>query len=291
MAAVRKGWRRHLEGWELGVIVVVSATVAALVAVPRAVIPAEPPLPRIDRVEQRAFTEREAARARAAERQGLPVATRAVGEALRTFGAANARGATAAMKSAQADLLRTVNVARQRGSTDELLRLRAIQTELFIAAVQNYVATGQPSDDLHELGGNFASKAASLGWLEGRVSSASRSDLETLFRVRWARLLGLDEIHPFAPSVNEWRVYYAFQLRQHPKAERASLAEQLASVDAISRLDPSYPAALARGILYYHQGNLPIARAELQRFVASESSGRWQLRARNYLNHLIQLAP
>lgn len=191
-------------------------------------------------------------------------------------------------------MLRAVELARQRNSADELLGLRAIQTELFIAAVLNYVASGQPSGDLRELGGNFASKADSLGWLEGHTSSASQSDLATLFRVRWARLLGLAQTHPFAPTVNEWRAYYAFQLRQQrsdPPTDRARLAEQLASVNAIAELDPKYPAALARGILHYHQGNLPRARAELQRFVSAESSGRWQLRARNYLNHLIQLTP
>jgi hypothetical protein len=103
---------------------------------------------------------------------------------------------------------------------------------------------------------------------------------------------GLSE-PPFALSLDEHRAFYAFLL-EHPfidgkenmkPAEACRAADQwrLRKVEELSRLDPEYPYALARGVLFYRLGRYPSAAQAFRDYLSSPIDGRYALRARNYL--------
>jgi hypothetical protein len=271
---------RHLEGWQLGLWVISMAVLSALLVVPRDVPPELVPPPRIDREEQRQGAEREAQRAGRA-RGGLPRDIRSVGEAVRRHGhAAYASPALSSQVSAQLRRLAAEALARQ--GAERLLELRALQTELFVASFRSRPA--EPPAEAVEVAGGLLVTGKPLGWFEPPPVGADDDELATLYRLYWSEAVGL-EAHPFAPSLNEWRVYYRFLLgRPTPEADRAGdLRRKLEYVAALAHHDQEYPAHLARGVLLYQTGSPLQSAAELQRHLLQSPDGPWSLRARNYL--------
>ena len=289
-------WKRHLEGWELGVALIASAVLATLLSVPRPVEPSVLPLPRVDRRLQMKEADNEAQRRAEAYNSSLPLAVRAVGEALRAYGLASVKASPAELAAVQQDLRSSVAIALDRHLEAQLLQLRAVQTELFTTAVTYSVARGSADAEALELGGTFWQHARQNGWFRRGQALLSQRDIELLFRMRWVRLTGLTTHDAFAPSLNEWRQYYRFRLRQpeiNPKdtSPRAQAARSLGYVEALAKLDTRYPAFLARGILYHQMQEEARARTALSDFLSQEQSGRWQLRARNYLAKLSRTEP
>jgi hypothetical protein len=236
----------------------------------------------IDRVEQRLNAQAEEDR-RAQARAGLPLAVRSVGEAFRRFAAASF--ARRAEPTLQRDHLRRMTQAAlvQSGS-DGLLLLRAVQTELFVAAMQAR-SDSEPTPDRTSLGGSMFNLGRKRGWFAPSPTAASREELETLFRIYWADALEL-RAPPFAPTLNEWRVYYRFLLAQPIRsgADRdQDLALQLGYVAALARHDLDYPAHLARGVLLFQRGAVAEAAAEFVVHLQQHPDGPWALRAKNYL--------
>lgn len=271
--------RRHLEGWPLGIGVVGAATLTALLAVPRPVEPDFVPLPLIDREQQLLEVSVERARAERAK-AGLPLEVRAVGEALRRFGKAAADGAALA-RQLSAQLRRLVDVALERHGAERLLELRALQAELFAAAIAHGDARAER--ELEELGGRVYTATAERGWLKTPLDPR---ELEALFRVYWGETLGLVQKQPFAPTLNEWRVYYRFLLSRplgEGAARKGDVQLQLSYVAALARHDQDYPAQLARGVLFYQQAAFSDAAAELRAHLERHPDGPWTLRARNHL--------
>jgi hypothetical protein len=273
--------RGHLEGWPLGLGVVGAAALTAALAVPRPVEPQLVPPPIIDREQQQLELDVEWARA-ARAKAGLPLEVRSVGEAVRRLGAAARRNIPLSQLSAQ--LRRLVAVAVDRHGAERLLELRALQTELFVAALaRRGDEGGGDHGELEELGGKFYTAAAARGWLP---RSFDPREVEAAFRVHWAETLGLVQKHPYAPTLNEWRVYYRFLLSR-PLGEGAARIRdvqlRLSYVAALAQHDQDYPARLARGVLLYQQGAFAEAAAELRAHLERHSDGPWALRARNYL--------
>jgi hypothetical protein len=281
ISAVRTGWARHLEGWPVGLAIVSAAALSALLVVPRQVEPDGVPPPVIDRVEQRSSEQQEASRRRLAL-AGLPLEVRSVGEALRHFGQASAAG-QAAPELVQEQLRRLVQTALERVGDDALLNLRALQTQLFVAAMAP--SDAEPSAELRELGGSLLALGRKNGWFAPSPTAADRAELETLFHVYWADALELRR-HPFAPTLNEWRVYYRFLLSQPVRtgAERdQDLQLRLGYVAALARDDLNYPVHLARGVLLYQRGAPADAAAEFVAQLEQHPDGPWTLRVKNYL--------
>jgi hypothetical protein len=281
ISVMRAGLARHLEGWPAGLAIVSAAALSALLVVPRRVEPDWVPPPRIDRVEQQLSTQLEGARLSRA-RGGLSLPARSVGEAFRRFGQANAAGNAAELLSAQ--LRRLAQELIDQAGADALLDLRALQTELFVRAMQVSLDT-QPTAEQTELGGSLIALGRARGWFAPPPTGPSREELETLFHVYWADALALRR-YPFAPTLNEWRVYYRFLLSRPLRAgsERdQDLQLQLGYVAALARQDLDYPAHLARGVLLYQRGAAADAAAELQAHLEQHPDGPWTLRAKNYL--------
>jgi hypothetical protein len=276
------GWRRHIEGWQLGLWVVFVCGLTAMLVVPRNVPPRDLPAPIIDRLEQRQERERDAKRA-AEARAGLPIEVRSVGEALRRYGRA-AFADRDLLPQLTGQLRRLAADAVQRHGAARLLQLRALQAELLSRALEGRPAV--PPREAVELAGGLLDAGLGRGWLAPPPAGADDAELETLFRLYWGNALGLGAHHPFAPSLNEWRVYYRFMLgRPLPEApERdADLMRKLEYVAALSQHDRDYPAALARGILLYQRGAPAESALELRAHLERFPDGPWTLRARNHL--------
>ena len=278
--------KRGAEGAVLLVGVVIAGVAAALAA-PRATEPlgvasALPlPLPNRARLAERARRDRE--RVTEARRHALSFAVRSVGEMFRQLGAA--AGVRAANTEAKLfDLRRLARAAVRDEGTAGLLALRAVQSELFVAACRRFATSGQADAELRELGGDFGELARKSAWVEGGAFVLNDEELALLFRARWNELTGLAAAAAFQPTLDEYRDRYALLLRHPAGDDDASRASrQLGYVTSIEKLDHDYPAAFARGVLLYRSGAYEAAAAAFRAHLSARPDGPWTLRARNHL--------
>lgn len=283
------GIGRHFEGWQLGALTVGIAVLAALLSVPRSVEPEAVPLPRVNVRAQEQSAEAERRRAALVVGQPLPFEVRSVGECVRRLGRAEASGDAGAAGAIQAQLWQSVVRARNAYGDEPLLRLRAVQTQLLLHALATWEASGRIAPDLRELGGSLIEDACRAGWLTAdRRFKAAPHVRRVLFHLRWDRMTGLGNERPFAIGLNDWRAYYRFLLR-HPIGqpdgldERIQALQQLRVVGALEKRDPSYPAALARGVCHYRAGAYLAAAAAFRLYLDEHPEGAWRLRAQNHL--------
>lgn len=281
----RTGFRRHLEGWPLGMLSVGIATLAAALGTPRPVAPDLLPPPEVDAAELRRAAVERRTLAQEARVRPLSFEVRSLGELIRRYGRAIVRGSTGQAADEAARLPHVAAGVRATEGDKALLVLRAVQTELFLAALLRWEATGTADDDLVELGGDFVSKAERSGWIRGRLLMTAE-DRAVLFQMRWSSLLELKDTR-IGPTQNDWRLYYRFLLEHpeetsnRPQADRAG--RQLQIVRALAERDPAYPALLAEGILMYRRGDPATAAEAFRAYLLASPDGAWQLRARNYL--------
>jgi len=279
---------RHFEGWELGAIAVGLVLAAALLAVPRAAAPGVFPVPLVEPGELRATRVREAELADRAEREGLPFETRAVGDALRRLGVAlsGEHGDAEHLRRVLGERVGLALAAKQRNA---LVRLRAVQTRLFVRAVQDHHFGAKLDRELAALGGDFVKRATHHGWLTARGWCGSEDELRTLFSMRWLELTRLRSEPELRPTLAEWRRYHRFLLlypergpgADPPRRERAEM--RLRYVESLARHDRDYPAGLARGSLLGELGANPQSAEALSGYLARPTGSAWTLRARNYL--------
>jgi hypothetical protein len=164
-----------------------------------------------------------------------------------------------------------------------LKELASVQTQLFLDAVRAWEDSGKPSSELIELGGAFLHNAQRFGWIdEGRRLRISERERAVLFEFRWLELAGLRADPAFAPTLNASRRYYR-SLLEHPQAANSEDAAraQIGYVDALAKIDPDYPAALAKGVLYQQLGEFDEARRAFELHLQAHPRGAWALRARN----------
>lgn len=275
--------RPALEGIELVLVIVVIASLAALLAAPRATAPDILPLPLPDRrtLVRAANEERELAAA--ARKHTLSFDVRAVGELFRRFGASSEPG-----KGASQRILLDLRTAAQQALAEQngrpLRELRAVQAELFIEATRIWESSGRVPPELRELGGDFPELASANGWFSGKRLVLDEAERGLLFRQRWAELTGLGKLPGFATTLDEQRANYAFLLR-HPSGrdEPTQRERQFAYVNALEKLDRTYPAHFARGVLLFRNGAFEAAAAAFQTHLENPADDRYRLRARNHL--------
>ncbi len=296
---VKRGrFARHFEGWQLGALAVGVALPLALLVVPHRAEPRDLPSPRVD---PRALAEASAAdRARAQAlgpelerevREGGSALfdLRALGSAIRAYGRVDAAGDAEALFRERRKLAEAVSAARGLGA-ERLLALRAFQAGLFAAEVAAWERTHTETDELRALGGGFASVARRAGWIaEGGRLVLDDDVRRLLFERRWMEITGLRGA-PYEPTPDETRAYWAFLLA-HPvvlDADPAAYCREadawrLRRLDDVARADPSFPLALARGVLLARLGR-PLESIEaLRAHLARSPDGPWALRARNLL--------
>src|SRR5262245_36754517 len=84
--APARGFRRHLDGWQLGLLAIGAACCAGWLGVPRPVEPTLVPTPEVDRRVLARTLAADRQRAGRAETSGLGFEVRALGELVRAFG-------------------------------------------------------------------------------------------------------------------------------------------------------------------------------------------------------------
>jgi len=294
-ATKRSGLRPHFEGYELGLVTVAMVLSFALLALPRPSVPMTLPLPRVNHAEAHRSAIQERALAARAEAERLPFEVRAVGEALRHFGRSSARGDDTGHD--QEDIRARVKTVLAANQAPLLLRLRAVQTQYFFAALRQFEQDGKTNTELDELGGAFVAHARRSGWFDsaGKLLP-DEATLRVLFRVRWADLIGKRAVFPFSPSLNEWRIYYRFLL-DHPEhtsdaadaaGERAADTARLRIATALGAKDPDYPTDMAQGYLLYRLGDAGAAATAYRRQLGKFPTGPYALLAQNYLIYTLQ---
>jgi len=281
-SAAARGLSRHFEGWQPALVAIVIAATFALLVIPRPAAPDTLPLPRVDyRDAERAAAEQHAL-ARRAVAEPLPYPVRAIGETVRELGRAEAEGRSGDVARKLLELRGLAQTARAKHGDEGVGRLLALQTELFLAALERWEHGEDASAEIRELGGAFLEKAKSAGWLAGaRRLDATSLERRALFKVRWVEATGLRAVGAFAPSANELRIYYRFLL-QHPDRSRGA-EEALRYVAAVEKVDLEYPGQFARGVIHYRAGQWAAATQLFQAHLAKHPTGPWSLRAQNHL--------
>lgn len=268
------------------------SVVGALIVTHRPTTPHVLVLPRIDLAHQRSVEAKELARAIGARDQSLSRGLRAVGELVRRIGADLSKE-SAPNPNNWEELRGDVRRLIKQGHTDGLLRLRALQSQLFVAAVSEWLDTARPSADLAELGGSFH-RLAQENWRkrDGTLVYGD-DDLRLLFRFHWGKLTGLSGQAPFGPSLEELRRYYSLHLRHPPGLDRSphnATKARLAFARALGRVDPDYPADLAEGMLQLRLNEPIHAERALRKHLQQNPNGPWAHIARCQLQEATLLA-
>jgi hypothetical protein len=298
--------RRHggLRSAALGVfLVAVMGFLVDLLVNPGPVEPEGVPDPRVNPRALLRAAHQDEALAERATRAGLDVDVRELGSAIRAYGLADAAGA----EQPGLDARKAVTQASRKAvlySKQETLALRAFQERAFLAEVRRWAATGRESEELRELGGGFVRNVARNGWTKGRRLLLDEAALRALFKKRWNEVAGLQG-EPFDLTADENRAFYRFLLR-HPassgieksdadvRAVAARLAHEgqyrLKKLEELAALDPTYPMALARGIVLYQMGRHHLAAESFRTHLEGAPDGPYTLRAQNYLRAAVTRA-
>ena len=284
---LRADFRRHFQGYELGLVTIGVALGFALLALPRASEPSTLPLPVVDRAAVQRTLDQEHELVRQAESRGLSFEVRAVGTSIRHFGHSMQAGLDTYHD--RQDIRERLQRVQDKGQMSQLLELRAVQSQFFLEALRRYEQTGKSDTDLDELGAGFLLHARKSGWFDatGRCLADEGTRL-VLFRMHWADLIERRTVFPFAPSLNDLRGYYRFQLL-HPEREAALSTDttgdvaRLRVVRALAEKDLEYPALFAQGTLLYRLGDSQAAASAFRSHLGRNESGPYALLARNYL--------
>ena len=295
----------------LALIPVVVALVFGPLMLPRAVPPVDVPLPAPDlrSVEWTEDTDR--AVAARAEKTRLSDDARLLGQAVRDFNAAAARDdANADWGKARRAIDGALATLKQQADGVEQVRaLRSVQLEKFLAAVRDFEASGKEGGELDELGGAFVRRMKLAGWCDDHTLVMRERELRVAFKLAWNATVQVDGPN-FDPTLDEQRVLYTFYLT-HPHApegvraqidahrKTAKTAKDCAALDAgerlaadawrlekverFAKLDASYPAGFARGVLYYRMAKYDDAARAFEGWLTEHPAGPLALRAEGHL--------
>jgi len=276
------GTPRWLRGWPLAIPSVGIAALAALLGVPRPTKPSTVPEPAIHVRDLNAELRDLDARARRAKAQPLPFTIREVGEAYRRLGRIQFHGA-GPLDDAQATRWRSlIHAARTRLGDEPLLTLRAVQVELFVEALVAWERTGNVSDELVELGGDFIPLAQRHNWWKKGALRVSGEERWALGILRWTTLAGLLKTPPYPLSrdmeVLELRFFFGEACRDHSATD---LARRI--IERYAELEPDYPIEYASGVLAAERSQFEGAAAHFMRQLQAHPNGVYVTRARNHL--------
>lgn len=308
----------------LALIPAVIAAVLFPLMMPRATIPRDVPLPLVDRGALARSVAVDRARAAAAREKRLPTDALAVGGALRKLNAAQAMEVpydqlserTRAISDARLVLDSAVRIVQQRdGWQEDLVSLRALQTDEFLAGVAHFESTGQETPELVEVGGAFVRHMREVGWADGNRIVLDEPQRRTMYKVVWNTLVGVTTVKEFLPTIDEERSLYILYLsRPHPpesmrdeiaaerraattpekcaaaakNVHRASELWRAEKIRALAGIDPSYPALYALGVAYFRAGRYESSVDAFRAYADRYPDGPYAIRARNHLKSAIE---
>lgn len=291
---------RHLEGWQPWAFPVFLAAVAVTVAMPRPVAPVDLPEPVLTPRALREVARRDEALAARAEKESagdarLPFEVRALGSAVAAYGVAEVGGDDGEIIAARRAVAAAAKLAAPHGE-EPVAKLRAYQLRAFLRSLARWESRGaEVPKEVHELGGAFVETARKRGWAHGKGLDLDDAVRRAMFKKRWNELT-YAKGPAFDLTLDEQRALYRFLLAHPPADEiqaspvvrvehRAYLAEQyrLRKIDELSRIDPEYPANLARGVALYRIGRYPQANAHFTLHLEAHPEGPYTQLAQNYL--------
>jgi hypothetical protein len=238
--AVDDSSRRHelRDAARLALVPVGVAIVLGILLTPRRPVPENVPVPIVDAKALARVVD--ADRQLAANREPLPGPVRALGSAIREFHALEAQDADARTLGEARRVVDQALMSALPGGTDDLLRLRAVELDSFLAEATRFGESGEESAELHALAGRFARSMTNEGWCEGHTLAPPEPVLRVMFKQMWNAFLGLGPSDDFGarassgrggrlsaldPTLDEHRALYAFYLSHaHPsKAMREAI--------------------------------------------------------------------
>lgn len=302
----------------LALVPVVIGLVLGGLMLPRAAAPGDVPLPAVDAAAlERAESADDALATRAATDR-LSADVRAAGEAIRAFNAWEAKDdPDAPFTDARAAVDGKVATAWRVDGATGLVALRAAQLSRFLVEVRAFERTGEVSAELDALAGAFLRSMRVVGWLDGRTLAMDEHALRAAFKLKWNTTANVDTRPELALSLDEIRALYTFYLSHpHPtetsrfsieaarrtartQADCDALAEgqrmaaeqwRVEKIDKLAKIDPSYPAAYARGIGQYRAGRYQASVRAFEEWLDAHPDGPYALRARNYQRAAMALA-
>ena len=291
-----KGMRRHLRGWQAGLLIVLLAGSAIVLATPRAVEPGGFPESRIDVAAINRVMAEDDALALLAARGERDVDVRALGRELRNYNEAAALAEEDDFAHARE---RVVDAAARLGQFGEQVRqLRAYQMRSFLVELRGWQATGVITEELRALSGDFIDAVVRSHWCQpaSRELLLGERELRVLFKKRWNTVVGADS-EELAPTLEEERVRLRFLLAypfinndprgrgvtDRTSVDRLVAPQRMKTIDRLGALDPSYPTDLARAVVLYGTGQFHLAAEALRRHLDARPDGPYTLLARNYL--------
>jgi hypothetical protein len=294
----------------LALVPVVSLLVVAAFVWPRATDPEEVPLPQPDsRALERVKADE---KARIAQVHGvLSPYLLTVGTAFRSFlHLETEKATTAEAETARRALDTAVREAAAADGAPGLLTLRAVQLTRFLDAVQAFEASGKPSEELLDLGGNFVQRMRDVGWIQGHQVLLPEDARRAAYKVMWNQTLGLEKAPEFALTLDESRALYGFYI-SHPIADSRrtesfatrrkeakdarqcqdiAVAENTAReawrIDKIKRLgaiDPDYPLQLALGVAQFRSHNYPASVEAFRTYQRGHEEGPYAALVQGYM--------
>jgi hypothetical protein len=298
------------DGRVLALIPILAGVLLAALLFPHDAPPTDVPLPEVD-VRRVAEVERaDDARALHAATTPLPAEVRALGEAVRVF---NTTEAKSSPKAPWPEIRGNVDSARRLAldkGIDAIIDLRAAQLRRFLDEVTIWRKTGRVTDELEAEGGSFLRRMTMSGWVKDNRLALTDREIRVVFKLKWNAVGRFEQIAELQPTTDELRVLYSFYLL-HPHAgetaretlaaarmnarsrdDCAALAagEQIAAeqwrldkIDKLAQIDPSYPAAYARGVSLYRSARFEASAHAFEDWLRIHPDGPLTLRARNHL--------
>lgn len=298
-------------GYALALIPLAVAVLLAALMLPRAVPPDEVPLPTIDQRALGQTSDADDARVRRVKATPLSAEVRSVGSAIRAFNLAEADGTDAVVIGhARDDVNAARRVAVAAGKLEDLLDLRALEMQQFLAEVRAYENGGAISHELTQLGGTFIQRITRAQWCVGRRLLMNDAVRRVAFKLTWNKVLYVDSDPHFAITLDETRLLYSFYFKHpHPlEAQRPMLAAIRAAVhdsaserhaddtlqmamggwllpkiDELAKVDPTYPEPLGRAAALYMHHDYAAAATLYESWLEAHPNGPWALRVQNHL--------
>jgi hypothetical protein len=306
-AATKEDAKRKGGRW-LALVPVTVALLSFALMMPRATDPESVPLPNIDERVLVRVKKEDDARAKDALAQRLPTDALAIGSGIRMLLTASAEDDAQQGRLQLAENVR--QVFSRAGGTDDILKLRALQTHTFVAEVARFEATGEQSEELRGLAGEFVEKMRAVNWIIGNRVLLDEWQRRIAFKAMWTRLTGLELEPAFKLTLDEERVLYALYIRRpHPPelrrgeldalrrsatdqqaCTRAAIEENRATqmwlvdkIKLLAQIDPTYPAEYALGVAYFKAGRFDLATDAFRTWIDRHPDGAYSVRARNHL--------
>jgi hypothetical protein len=300
----------------LALIPVSVAVLFMALLMPRTTEPRDIPMPSLDGSALRRTISADRARASAARATRLPGEVLAVGSAIRAYNRTLVK--SGASLPFEVDRARNaIDEAKQglgKDGVEQLIALRAIQLEEFLAEVSHYESTGEETNDLIDLGSNFITHMRDAGWMDGRRILLDDTERRCAYKLVWNTVAGLQN-ELFALTLDEERALYTLYIaRPHvPDAQRESMVVELSQahtpeecraaqsterrlaemwradkIQKLARIDPSYPAAYALGVAYYRAGRYETSVEFFRKWLDEHPDGAYAIRARNHLRAALE---